>query len=138
MIVEKITSQKRKKDDRQYWRVEFSDAEYPLLMYSKPQFSEGDNIPEDTLKLAGKEGQEYYTLKEKPKQSNRTYGKSQEEIASIELQVEKKLAVELYCHVTEQGSPFDGDLLLKLFRACQALGKDLITVAKQQYGAVEK
>jgi len=138
VIVEKITSQKRKKDNKQYWRVEFEGDEYPLLMFSKPQFSEGDDIPEDTLKLAGKEGQEYYTLKEKPKQSSRAYGKSQEEIASIELQVEKKLAVELYCHVTEQGSPFDGDLLLKLFRACQALGKDLITVAKQQYGAVEK
>jgi len=77
------------------------------------------------------------TQKEAPRQS-KSYTADPQKIESIELQNNKNNAVAIYCQVTEKGTPFDGELLGKLFRACQALGADIVQVAKEEYGAVEK
>ena len=77
------------------------------------------------------------TQQEAAKQS-KSYTADPHKIESMEYSNARNLAVEMYCHVTDQGTPPDYELLDTIFRHINALGKDLVTVAKEQYGAVEK
>lgn len=90
------------------------------------------------VKTAVITSEEVVTEQKETKPTWKPSGKSPEEQASIERQVDKKNAVEIYCHVTEQGTPFDAEQLRKIFKACRALALDIVEEAKKGYGAVEK
>ena len=66
----------------------------------------------------------------------RSYGKTPEEQASIERQVDKKITGEIYGYHIEKGVPFNKKLLDEIFKAVRGLGKDLVEEAKKM-GAVD-
>jgi hypothetical protein len=75
------------KDNQTRWRVHFEGDDKPLIMGSQPSFKEGDEIPQDKLKLASKGDRQYYVIpQEKPKpawvkeSTPRKFGKSKEEL----------------------------------------------------------
>ena len=139
MKVTSIRDYKRKSDDKPYWRIDFEDLTVPCLMFTKPQFKEGDELPDKNFRLT-KNGEYYVWASDGEGKSypKRAYGKSAEEIASIEQQVDKKIASEIYCHITEVGTPFDKDKFKEIYRVCRSLnGSPIVKEAKKQYGAVE-
>ena len=73
----------------------------------------------------------------KPKSETKSYTADPSKIESIEYQNARNLAVEMYGKVTEDGVPPDYELLDTIFRHINALGKDVVAVAKEQYGAVD-
>jgi len=123
MIVTEITKLSRKSDGKPYWKCTLEGSEYHLLVWDQPQFSEGEDIPEDKLEVKGKEGSEYYALKssgsQKPAPAYR--GRPPEETRSIEKQTKLDKAVKLYCQCTEQGTPLNEELLLKCYRLCSEI-----------------
>ncbi len=51
MKVTQITPLNRKKDNMPYWKVQLEGKELPLLDFEQPTYSEGDDMPEDGIKL---------------------------------------------------------------------------------------
>ena len=155
MKVFNIAEQENPETGKPYWIVSFEGKKMTFTDWDTPTYAVGDELPYE-LELMKPEGKKWYWKKRgvassggsKPattsqstvKQEGRTksYSADPAKIESIELQNDKNNAAKLYCHVTEQGTPFDSDMLNKLFRACQALGVDVVSVAKKEYGAVEK
>lgn len=138
MKVLEIKDFKRKSDNKPYWRVELEGSEIPLLSFSKPEFAIGTEIDVGNLK-ASKDGK-YYTLirpKEEGTTTRKSYGKSPEEMESIERQVDKKIASELYRHHISPDVPFDKAELTKIYNACHSLGKNPIVEEAKKMGAEE-
>jgi hypothetical protein len=94
------------KDGQTRWRVHFEGDDKPLIMGSQPSYKEGDEIPQEKLKLVSKGDRQYYlilTPQEKPKPARvkeptpRKYGKSPEELEqsarTMALSYSKDLAV---------------------------------------------
>ena len=98
MKVTSIRELHRQKDGKVYWRVDLDGMTIPMLVFNKPEFVEGADIPEDSITLTGKEGNQYYAPKTEARKSypKRSYGKTPEEIASIEVQVAVKLVAEIF------------------------------------------
>ena len=138
-----ITKATSKKTQKPYWAIELEGEERPMLLWNTPQFNEGDDIPKESLELKGKEGNQYWTFvktptsKSEPKKGGKSYTADPQKIESIEFQNARNNAVILYCQVTKQGDEFNNSLLTKLYKACETLGKDVISVAKKEYHAVE-
>ena len=135
-------------DGKPYWLISFEGKKMGFTDWDKPTYGVGDELPFE-LELVKPEGKKWYWKKkgvaakstpaktEQSKQS-KSYTADPQKIESIEYQNARNLAVEMYCHVTDQGTPPDYELLDTIFRHIHALGKDLVAVAKEQYGAVEK
>jgi len=78
------------------------------------------------------------TTEKKPvQQVAKSFTADPAKMESMEYSNARNLAVQMYCHVTDQGTPPDYELLDTIFRHINALGKDLVSVAKEQYGAVD-
>ena len=143
MIAKTIKESTSKKTQKPYWAIELEGTDRPMLLWTKPQFNEGDDIPEEDIELKGKEGNQYWafkatsTPKTESRKGSKSYTADPQKIESIEFQNARNNAVTLYCQVTKQGDEFDNALLTKLYKACETLGKDVISVAKKEYHAVE-
>ena len=136
--------------DGPVWVTSFEGKKLTLTEKTEPTYQIGDILPFSVKVVKppeGQKGQWYYVrvdgggappqAKTAAKQS-KSYTADPQKIESIEYQNARNLAIEMYCHITEQGTPPDYELLDTIFRHINALGKDLVTVAKEQYGAVEK
>ena len=144
MKVTAIKELHRKKDNKAYWRVDLESTEVPLLLFSKPQVTEGTDIPADKLEMSGKEGNYYWKFKEvatesKPaptvdKPPEKTYGKSKDEQESIKRQSARRDAVEIYKHCTEAGTPFAKDLFEDYLEHMLMYGDPLIAEAVKMGG----
>ena len=148
MKVSNIEELQSTTDGKPYWLISFEGKKMGFTDWDKPTYGVGDELPFE-LELVKPEGKKWYWKKKgvaatstpvKTAQSkqSKSYSADPQKIESIEMQNNKNNAVELYCQVTEKGTPFDADLLGKLFRACHALGADVVKVAKEKYGAVEE
>ena len=150
MKVSNIEELQSTTDGKPYWLISFEGKKMGFTDWDKPTYGEGDELPFELelVKPEDKKKKWYWKKKGvaakstpvKTEQSKQTksYTADPQKIESIELQNNKNNAVNLYCQVTEKGTPFDAELLGKLFRACHALGADVVKVAKTDYGAVEK
>ena len=83
------------RDNQTRWRIHFDGDDKPLIMGVQPSYKEGDDIPQEKLKLASKGDKQYYIL---PRESSpRKFGKSQEELnqsaRTMSLSYAKDLAV---------------------------------------------
>ena len=142
MKVKSITPLKDK-EDKDLWRVNFEEDKRSMWLGFAPKFTAGDTIDDDKIQESStgkswifkKKGEAKTEVKSEPK---RSYGKTPEEQASIEHQVDKKVTSEIYCCHIEKGVPFNKKLLDEIFRAVQSLGRSVAEVAKEEYGAVEK
>ena len=140
MKVTQIRDYNRKSDDKPYWRIDFEGVEKCCLMFNKPKFSEGDEIPDKNFKLT-KSGEYYIWVGDGETKSypRKSYARPPEEMESIERQVDKKNAVEIFCHVTDAGTPFDDGKLTEIYKVCHSLGRNpVVEEAKRQYGAKEE
>jgi hypothetical protein len=83
------------KDNQTRWRIHFEDDDKPLIMGSQPSFKDGDDIPQEKLKLASKGERRYYIWARET--TPRKFGKSQEELdqsaKTMALSYSKDLAV---------------------------------------------
>jgi hypothetical protein len=113
----KITDERP--ESKPFWRCVLEDDDRPLLVWTKPQFAEGTDLVDDSLELKGKEGNQYWAIKAKPKSSGRAFtkGRTPNEQASIERQSARRDAVELYKHCVCREVPFDSDLFFTLYTA---------------------
>ena len=136
--------------DGPVWVTSFEGKKLTLTEKTEPTYQIGDILPFSVKVVKppeGQKGQWYYVrvdgggappqAKTATRQS-KSYTADPQKIESIEYQNARNLAIEMYCHITDQGTPPDYELLDTIFRHINALGKDLVTVAKEQYGAVEK
>ena len=69
--------------------------------------------------------------------STRSYGKTPEEQASIERQVDKYVTATIYGDHIEKGVPFNEKLMRQIFKVVESLGKSVVETAKKDYGAVD-
>ena len=137
-------------DGQPLWVTYFEGKKLTFSEKTEPTWKKGEQLP-FKVKVVNPPGKPWYYMRSedtgatanvKPPQTQKKEGKSYtadpQKIESIEYQNSRNVAVQLYCHVTEPGTPFDRDMLMEVFRACQALGADVVDVAKKAYGAVEK
>ena len=140
MKVTAINEFQRKKDNKTYWRVSFEGDEIPLLTFSKPEYSEGIDIPKENLTLSG-DGK-YYTMPTKKggETTRKSYGKSLEEIAITEANTtdrcNKMTTKDIYVHCTESGTPFDTELWDKIHKkvANTSNANAIVEEIKSKYG----
>lgn len=146
-IVENIEC--RQGTDGEVWTTSFQGKKTTLTEKIKPTWDRGDELPFKPKLIKPPDAKWYYERPEgtgftpkpqatRPTQSPKSYTADPQKIESIEYQNARNLAVEMYGKVTEDGVPPDYELLDTIFRHINALGKDMVTVAKEQYGAVEK
>ena len=125
------------------WVTSFEGKKPTLTEKVKPTWDIGDEFPHK-LKLIKAEPTWYYervadsSPKPQVKKEAKSYTADPAKMESMEYSNARNLAVQMYCHVTDQGTPPDYELLDTIFRHINALGKDLVTVAKEKYGAVDK
>ena len=144
MIVKQITPLQDKVSGKDIWRVEFEGDTKLMWLGFSPSFSAGSEIEDSKLQLSKsgkcwifKRRQETKPSVSSKKTTEKSYTADPQKIESIEFQNARNNAVTLYCQVTKQGDEFDNALLTKLYKACETLGKDVISVAKKEYHAVE-
>ena len=144
MKVKSITPSKDR-DQKDVWIVNFEEDSRSMWCPFLPSFSVGHIFEADKLQLSSTGKSWIFKKKqvastEPPKSEPRkSYGKTPEEQASIERQVDKKNAVELYCHTTDAGIVLNEAYLVKCYNAAHSLGRNpAVEVAKKEYGAVEK
>ena len=127
------------------WIISFEGKKLTASEKIEPQFKIGDALNVQFHKPpAGQEGAWWYEIlhddktpvSTKPKE--KSYTASPEKIESIEYQNSRNIAVQLYCHVTEQGTPFDAAKLLEIYKVCSNLGKNPIVKEAKKMGAVEQ
>ena len=147
-IVENIEC--RQGTDGEVWTTSFQGKKTTLTEKVKPTWNRGEELPFKPKLIKPPDAKWYYERPQEgasspaPTSSNpkptpqKSYTADPAKMDSIEYQNARNLAVEMYGHVTEQGVPPDYELLDTIFRHINALGKDLVSVAKEQYGAVEK
>jgi len=137
--------------DGPVWVTSFEGKKLTLTEKTEPTYQIGDILPFSVKVVKppeGQKGQWYYVrvdgggappqAKTAAKQS-KSYTADPQKIESIELQNNKNNAVNLYCHITEQGTPFDKDRLNEIFQVVKALGSESYLVkAAKEMGAVEK
>ena len=125
------------------WVTSFEGKKPTLTEKVKPTWDIGGQFPHK-LKLIKAEPTWYYervadsSPKPQVKKEAKSYTADPAKMESMEYSNARNLAVQMYCHVTDQGTPPDYELLDTIFRHINALGKDLVTVAKEKYGAVDK
>ena len=125
------------------WVTSFEGKKPTLTEKVKPTWDIGGQFPHK-LKLIKAEPKWYYervadsSPKPQVKKEAKSYTADPAKMESMEYSNARNLAVQMYCHVTDQGTPPDYELLDTIFRHINALGKDLVTVAKEKYGAVDK
>jgi len=126
------------------WVTSFEGKKPTLTEKVKPTWDIGGQFPHK-LKLIKAEPTWYYervadsSPKPQVKKEAKSYTADPAKMESIELQNNKNNAVALYCHVVEQGTPFDKDKLNDIFQVVKSLGAEsyLVTEAKKM-GAVDK
>ena len=144
MKVTAITPQKNTKTGGDMWRVQFEEDSKSMWLGFAPSFTVGDTIDDAKIQVSstGKswvfKKKEESTSTETPRvEPKKSYGKTPEEQASIERQVDKYVTADIYGSHIEKGVPFNKKLLDEIFKAVRGLGKDLVEEAKK-LGAVEK
>jgi len=131
------------------WVISLQDKKVTLAVREEPTYKIGDMLPFEIELIKPEKGRWYYKRRgittqasrsaEAPKsESRKSYGKSPEEQESIERQVDKKMAAEIYCHVTEAGAEFDKSKLFEIYRACHTLPKSSLVEEAKKMGAVEQ
>jgi len=142
MKVKLITPLHDDSKNQDLWRVDFEEDSKPMWTSFAPSFTVGHTIDDEKLQPSRKgtswvfKKKSTATATEVPKSASpRTYGKTPEEQASIERQVDKKITGEIYGYHIEKGVPFNKKLLEEIFRAVRGLGA-LLEEAKK-LGAVE-
>jgi len=80
------------KDKTDRWKVIFEGDPNPLIMGTEPSFVIGTDLPKDQLKLTSKNHAYFYTLVAQEK----SYSRTPEQAASIELQTVWKGLVEIF------------------------------------------
>ena len=145
-IVENIECMQGAEGD--LWVTSFQGKKTTLTEKVKPTWDIGDELPFKPKLIKPTDGSRWYYVRpldgEAPKptktyqKQEKTYKADPAKIDSMEYSNARNLAVQMYCQITEQGTPANWDLLDSCFRHITALGKDLVSVAKEQYGAVEQ
>ena len=111
------------------WVTTFEGKKPTLTEKVKPTWDVGDEFPHK-LKLIKAEPTWYYErvnepqFKPQPKVEAKPYQADPAKMESIELQNSKNNAVALYCHVVEQGVPFDKGKLNEIFQVVKSLGNE--------------
>jgi hypothetical protein len=143
MKVTAITPTKNTKTGGDMWRVQFEEDTKSMWLGFAPTFTAGDTIDDAKIQVSStgkswvfrKKEESTSTTPETPKTaSSKTYGKTPEEQASIERQVDKKVSAEIYGYHIERGVPFQGQLLSQIYKAVRGLGKDLVEAIKKEGG----
>ena len=141
MKVKQITPLKDK-ENKDIWRIDFEEDDKPMWTSFKPSFSVGNTIDDDKLQPSRKGTSWVFkrTIKTEPSKSEprKSYGRPPEEIASIELQTDKKITAEIYGYHVDKSNPFQENLLKQIFKAVRGLGKNLLVEEAKKVGAIEK
>ena len=131
--------------DGEVWVTSFQGKKTTLTEKVKPTWSIGGELPFKPKLIKPPDAKWYYERPQESEQPKKSYPQQQKtyqadpaKMDSIEYQNARNLAVQMYCKVTKDGVPPDYELLDTIFRYINALGKDLVSVAKKEYGAVEK
>ena len=143
----------KKTDGSSYWQVTLpkkdgTPSKSPLVEWEKPTYNIGDELPYQVILMKPETERWYYKRREEATTQPKTgdaikdtgrkfYGKTPEEQASIERQVDKKIAAELYRHHVSSETPFDKAELVKIYNACHSLGKNPVVEEAKKMGAVE-
>ena len=140
MKVLQIAERQRKKDGKPYWTCALEGEARPLLMFQKPTFSEGTDIPDDSLQLKGQGENQYFSIdtpRTAAKPESPKSARSPEERASIERQSTLAQAVQLYNNSVGSPAPYDPKQLAKIFHDMLKLVQPNLVEEAKRLGAVE-
>lgn len=134
MKVTTITPTKNTQTGGDMWRVQFEEDTKSMWLGFAPTFTAGDTIDDAKIQVSSTGKSWVFKKKEASTTDSskvpKTYGKTPEEQASIERQVDKKITAELYGYHIDKGVPFNKELLGTIYKAVRGLGA-LVEEAKK-------